>query len=133
MITLTVLGKPIAKARARVTKSGFSYTPEPTVSYENLIKLAWQESQQAKLPDVELSASLFFEFQIPKNKLSKFNKGVCIPHTSKPDLDNLAKLILDALNGLAYTDDSQISFLQVSKIYSNEPKVIILIEPRAKW
>ena len=130
MITLTVLGKPIAKARARVTKSGFSYTPESTVSYENLIKLAWQDSQQSKLPDVELTASLTFEFQVPKAKLSKFNKGIYIPHTSKPDLDNLAKSVLDALNGLAYTDDSQISFLQVSKIYGNEPKVTIRIESK---
>lgn len=39
-------------------------------------------------------------------------------HTNKPDVDNLAKLVMDALNGVAYADDKQIYSLSVSKIYS---------------
>ena len=45
--------------------------------------------------------------------------------TKKPDCDNIAKICLDALNGLAYVDDSQVVCLSVSKMYAKEPKVVI--------
>ena len=37
------------------------------------------------------------------------------PNTFKPDADNIAKLVLDALNGVAYDDDSQVVELTVKK------------------
>ena len=46
-------------------------------------------------------------------------------HTKRPDCDNLAKSILDALNGIAYDDDSQICSLSVFKFYGDEPRVEI--------
>jgi Holliday junction resolvase RusA-like endonuclease len=50
-----------------------------------------------------------------------------IRHTKKCDADNLAKSILDALNGIAYYDDSQVCELLVRKYYSDNPRVEILI------
>lgn len=38
--------------------------------------------------------------------------------TKRPDLDNLCKLVGDALNGVAYRDDSQIVRASISKLYS---------------
>jgi Holliday junction resolvase RusA-like endonuclease len=46
-----------------------------------------------------------------------------VMHTKKPDCDNLAKSILDALNGIAYDDDSQICSLTVHKFYGDTPRV----------
>ena len=47
----------------------------------------------------------------------------------KPDTDNIAKSVLDALNGLAYGDDKQIVELKVRKYYGVEPYVNVkLIE-----
>ena len=46
----------------------------------------------------------------------------------KPDIDNIAKIILDALNKLAFQDDSQIIKLNIEKAYAEEPKVYIKIE-----
>lgn len=53
-------------------------------------------------------------------------QGKILP-TKKPDCDNIAKIICDALNGVAYDDDKQIVALKVTKIYSDEPRVIVWI------
>ena len=69
-------------------------------------------------------------FPIPKSvskkKREEMNRGLLM-HTKKPDCDNIAKSILDALNGLAYYDDSQICELSVYKMYSDEPRAEIVI------
>jgi Holliday junction resolvase RusA-like endonuclease len=49
-------------------------------------------------------------------------------HIKKPDLDNMAKSVLDALNGLAYIDDSQIYSLTLFKTYSEQPRTELFIE-----
>ena len=46
----------------------------------------------------------------------------------KPDLDNVAKLICDALNGLAWHDDNAIVDMQVRKFYSTQPRVEVIIK-----
>lgn len=46
----------------------------------------------------------------------------------KPDADNVAKSILDALNGLAYKDDSQVANLLVFKQYGAENKILVEME-----
>ena len=45
--------------------------------------------------------------------------------TKKPDLDNVAKIILDSLNKIAYDDDSQIVDLHIRKYYSDNPRVLV--------
>ena len=51
-----------------------------------------------------------------------------VDYTKKPDADNIAKIILDSLNGLAYKDDSQVSALMVLKDYGTENKIIVELE-----
>ena len=48
-------------------------------------------------------------------------------HTKRPDLDNCAKLTLDALNEILWIDDSQICELIVKKQYSNKPRTEITV------
>ena len=55
--------------------------------------------------------------------------GIIRP-TKKPDLDNIAKAVLDSLNGIAYKDDSQIVSMVVSKKYSNRPRVEITLKEK---
>jgi Holliday junction resolvase RusA-like endonuclease len=54
-------------------------------------------------------------------------KGIIRP-TKKPDIDNVAKIILDSLNCICYKDDTQIVSLIVNKYYSQEPRVEVVIE-----
>ena len=51
----------------------------------------------------------------------------CIYPTKKPDADNIAKIVLDALNGVAYTDDTQVINLSVQKRYGEVPEVKVEI------
>ena len=60
-----------------------------------------------------------------KNK-TKALKGEIKPNT-KPDADNIAKIILDALNGAAYTDDKQVTSLEIEKMYSEKPCVMVYV------
>lgn len=50
------------------------------------------------------------------------------PYLHKPDCDNIIKIILDALNGIAFKDDNQVSELQIEKRYGQEDKVEVEIE-----
>lgn len=48
--------------------------------------------------------------------------------TKKPDADNIAKAVLDGLNGVAFVDDSQVVALMVKKTYGLTPKVKVRIK-----
>jgi Holliday junction resolvase RusA-like endonuclease len=137
ILKFEVIGKPQGKARARTGK-GFAFTPEKTVLYENLIKTEYQRQcglhKFDTVPDSKLKQPLEMHitaiFEIPKSYTK--GKRLAAEHniirpTKKPDADNIAKVICDALNGIAYTDDTQIVDLQVVKLYGKVPKVTVCI------
>lgn len=127
----TIPGKPISKGRPKFARQGNfirTYTPEKTVNYENLVKLAWMQSGCDKL-DGDISAKITAYFSIPKS-VSKKRRAYLIDtyYDKKPDADNIAKAILDALNGIAYEDDSQVVSLEVIKVYNQEDKCDVILE-----
>lgn len=132
LVTLefTVPGKPMGKQRPRMTRMGHTYTPKETASYENLVKLAFREKYHDHIPttsDVELF--VVAEFPIPTS-WSKKKKQAALDekiHPRKPDWDNIGKIISDALNDVAYIDDSQVVFSRVEKKYSETPQVLVII------
>lgn len=127
-LEFTVDGEPVGKGRPRFTRSGHAYTPEKTADYEQLVKLSFRK----KYPDfkpflkvVPLSVIIYAYFPYPKNA-GKTKRMYMIP-TKKPDSDNIAKIICDSLNGIAYHDDSQIVELYICKRYSENPRVTVTI------
>ena len=48
---------------------------------------------------------------------------------SKPDLDNMVKAVGDAMNGIAYSDDSQIVSLKARKVYALVGCILVTIIP----
>ena len=116
----------------RYTGKTMSFTPEKTALYENLIKVSYFE--QCGRRNVEkgtpISIKIIAGFQIPKSTSLKRERqmlaGLLRP-TKRPDADNISKCILDALNGIAYYDDSQVTDLEVIKIYAKEPGVRVFI------
>ena len=135
MICFEIPGKPQGKARARTfynSKLGKmqSITPENTVLYENLIKHCYLETKcEPFLDKVPLEVEITACFPIPKSATKKDRERIKLMEyypTKKPDADNIAKVVCDALNGLAYKDDAQVINLTVHKRFGN-PKVIVKI------
>lgn len=134
-VTFTVPGKPFGKQRPRVTMRGgyaSAYTPKETVSYENLVKYTYQaEVGKAFDKDIPLRVLIVALYEIPqstsKKRANLMRIGEVRP-TKKPDTDNIAKIICDSLNGIAYHDDAQVVDLKVAKYYSDTPCVTVTIE-----
>lgn len=130
-VSFVVEGEPKAKARHRTNKTGHTYTPDTTVNYENWVKLSYRIANKDKHLEGEIRASIHAYFTIPKSAVK--GKRLAMKHntvrpTKRPDVDNLAKSILDALNGIAYKDDSQVVDLVVQKFWSEEPRVEVVLE-----
>lgn len=98
-VEFTVYGEPASKERPRFSRSGHAYTPAKTREAEKTVLEAFQRLSNAITFDVpvELRVELYLG--------SKRRK----------DADNMAKLVQDALNGHAFTDDYLIYELSVSK------------------
>ena len=58
-----------------------------------------------------------------------FECDVCATAMAKPDVDNVAKIILDEMNNLAWHDDKQVASLAVDKLYGEQPGVHVRIVP----
>ena len=133
IIRFCVLGEPKGKGRPRVsTVHGYAraYTPKDTANYENLVRYTYQSDVGEKLTG-DITAHIKAYFPIPKSVSKKQRQAMLdgvIPHTKKPDCDNIAKIILDSLNEVAYDDDKQIYRIVVEKWYSDRPRVEIELE-----
>lgn len=130
---LTIPGEPKGKGRPRFTKQGHTFTPDSTAAYEDSVRLAFRQAYPAAEPfdkGIPLSAHITAFFPIPKSssrsRAADMERGAALP-TKKPDCDNIAKIVLDALNGIAYHDDAQIAALTVIKSYSRDPRVEVEI------
>ena len=132
-IYFNVPGTPFAKQRPRATRKGrfiTIYTPNETKKYEAKVRDHYNESYNGILVAGSLTVEIEGIFGIPSNTSKKKAEKMLsdeIKHTKKPDCDNMAKICLDALNGVAYSDDATISRLNISKKYGMEPMVKILI------
>ena len=74
-----------------------------------------------------IKMAVMFQFKKPKS-WSKKKRASAFWHTQKPDTDNLLKTIKDALNKLAYWDDSQICDLDAVKVWGDCDKIVVELE-----
>lgn len=134
MIEFFVPGKPSPKARARVVRHQGrirSYTPEATANYELYVKWLGAAAMAGLKPsDKPCRLHMIVALPVPqswsKKKQEQAILGNIMP-TAKPDLSNILKSIEDALNGVAYVDDSQLCEVVMRKCYSVHPGVQVRI------
>ena len=130
-IQYTVVGIPKPQARPKFfrNKAGFIGTYSPKTDWFGLVygeTLKQKEKIQEKLKGA-LQLNLLFFMPIPKS-ISKKKREQLKYVIKKPDVDNLAKAVMDAMNNAGiWEDDSQISRLDVLKVYGEEPKCIITV------
>ena len=131
--TLTITIEPSPKERPRATVVGGHariYTPKTTEAYEKKIRDAWIRQNGDTPMDGQLLAKIYYGFRIPKSTPKKNIPAMLqkiIRPTVKPDLDNLDKAVMDALNKVAYKDDSQIVAKVSKKHYAEVPNIRIVI------
>lgn len=139
-VNFVVFGEPYGKGRPKFSTANNkfrTYTPAKTESYEALIRTEYRIQCRDKFFDkfVPLQISIRSFCSIPKNtskkKRSLMNQGIIRP-IKKPDNDNVEKTICDALNKVAYYDDSQIVDSCVSKYYSERPRIEVTIRDYRK-
>lgn len=139
MIYFKVDGEPVGKGRPKFSRRGdyvHAYTPKKTSDYEEKIKYEFLASNCERVPvydkgipiKVDMTIALGIPKSYSKTKREKCRLGLIAP-TKKPDVDNVLKM-LDALNGLAWHDDSQIVEVRAEKIYAEEPYLEVRIHPR---
>lgn len=121
MVYFFVPGKVQGKARPRFShRSGTVYTPGKTKSYERQIAEAY-EAQSGPCFEGAVMVIIEAVFSIPKSwtraKKAEAAAGKLAP--GKPDIDNILKVVLDGLNGIAYEDDQQVVMTQCKKVYAD--------------
>lgn len=137
MITCFLIpGEPKGKARPRVnTTTRRAYTPEDTKQYERTVQYsylnAYPAGQRFHIGPCNVTITACFPVPVswPRWKKYKALSGEIAPE-KKPDADNIAKAVLDALNGIAYKDDSQVVKLTVDKRYAEKGHVAVRIESK---
>ncbi|MCQ2743496.1 MAG: RusA family crossover junction endodeoxyribonuclease [bacterium] len=126
MYTFEVYGKIKGKARPRFSRRGgfvTTYTPSDTAQYEKAIAGVFVDKYGVVKTDKPVVISIDAYFQIPKStskrKKAEMLVGEILP-TKKPDCDNIIKIVLDALNDVAYIDDKQVIKVSLCKMYAEE-------------
>ena len=119
--------KPVGKQRPRKGKHGF-YTPSKTVEFEELTKLRYLEEYDIDLYEYAIRIKITVITRPPDSySINKKKKMLDQPNLTKPDLDNIAKSILDSLNKVAYKDDNQVYDLHITKKYGGVDNIVVEI------
>lgn len=132
-IHVILSGQPVGKGRPRFTRAGRTYTPAKTKAYEEKLRQAAIEAmkdQDREPTEMPCRVVILAQFQIPKSwpkykqQAALLNEGNYKP--GKPDIDNIAKAALDAMNGIVFKDDALVSKLEVEKRYG-QPLLIATV------
>ena len=116
MIGFFVPGKPQGKSRPRFSRN-VVYTPKETLQYEKHIASCFTGNMLQGPLFVDITAFFSIPKSYTKAQRKAIEDGILAP-TKKPDADNIGKVVMDALNGVAYEDDKQIIDLRVTKKYT---------------
>lgn len=129
-MTFIVIGQPRGKGRPRFTRQGRSYTPKETVVYESKIRRAFKEAGGKRLEGaVRVFVNIYMQIPSSASKQMREDMRVnIIRPTKRPDIDNIIKVVLDALNGTAYADDRNVVYVGAAKWFAEEPRLRITIE-----
>lgn len=133
MYEFEMIGDIVGKARPRMnTRTGKAYTPTNTKLYEYSLR-QWFIREYPNFKPIEnrVKVTIIAYFDVPKSTSKKKEAEMLagnISPTKKPDIDNIIKIVLDAMNKFAFKDDTQVVEINVKKIYAETSKIYIKIE-----
>lgn len=124
VLSVLVPGEPVAQGRPRFARRGAfvrAYDPPKSRSWKGVVQVHALEALRAADVDAPAYAdgpvSVLIEatWTLAASKHRKAAPVARQPRASRPDAENVAKAVLDALTGLAWTDDAQVAELRVVK------------------
>ena len=125
-------GKPKGKQRPRVVR-GHAFTPQQTKDYELMIANLYK-AMHGKMIDGYVRVEIYPLYLVPKKctkkKREQIERKEILPAV-KPDIDNIIKIVLDGLNGVAYKDDKQVIEVKARKAYvfrEQDEGVLVYVE-----
>ena len=134
VVTFEVEGNPIPKSRPRFARRGQfvqTYTDAKTIDYETHVAMKARQAIGASEPlQGALTVFLYLRYAVPAS-YSKKRKEAClrgVEYPKKIDIDNVYKSITDAMNGIVYTDDSQIVEAHITKVYAETAGANIMVQ-----
>ena len=119
-VRFEVEGEPVGQSRPRMNRKGWLYKTDKDKKYEELIEATYNNVTDYYKFDGAVYVRIDAYLKIPQRTKLKYP-------TKKPDADNIAKIIMDGLNKVAWDDDKQVVKLVVNKLWSNEPRVEVTI------
>ena len=134
-VQYSVPGEPRGKGRPRFAKRGNfvkTYTDAKTASYEDQIRFyALKAMGDSKVIEGAVRVFVSIRMAVPKSYSAK-RREACLngfdKPLKKPDWDNVAKSICDAMNGVIYVDDTQIVEAHITKQYAHQAEVVVLVQ-----
>lgn len=132
-VEFEVVGELVGKGRPKFTTQGGyvkAYTPKKTSVYERLIKTSYLKISKYK-SHKSLKVTVIAYTAPSKSKTKKFKEHAFFQlfnPTTKPDIDNILKCVLDGLNEVAYQDDKQITEIYAKKLYDHVSRLVVRIE-----
>ncbi len=131
MIELTIYGEPVAQGRPRFNRNGHAYDPVKSREYKEYV--AFEAAKQYRDPPIagkplEVYLAVYRSNQKKTSKIERARResGASVP-IEKPDVDNYAKGILDALKSVIWDDDSVVVHLDARKFYSDLPRIKVIV------
>ena len=129
-VTFTIAGEPVPQPRPRVsTRGGFAraYVPKehPVHAYRQSLSAAARAAGLGETGE-PLNVVIDAVFQRPKSHMTKAGVKPTAPRLPRPDVDNLAKAVLDALQDVM-GDDTNVARLVVEKSYGTEARTTVRI------
>lgn len=122
-------GPVVPWARPRANRgTGAFYTHPKVRAYQNQLRMIFRAIGVKRLDEGAVSIVIVSNHKLPKKP--KPAQVIGAPYTHKPDIDNIEKVVLDALNGIAFRDDSQVTSIGVAKKYSAEDSLYVKIYHR---
>jgi len=128
---LHIEGKPVAWMRRVPIGRGKAFSPKKMVDYKARVQYQFsREYPDHILFTGPVEVTILIDWPIPKS-FSKKKRAAAMVYDihpiTKPDVDNLGKIVCDALNGVAYRDDAQVVRLTVEKRYAAQPCLYVTI------
>jgi Holliday junction resolvase RusA-like endonuclease len=127
ILSFNIDGKPVAQKQTRFAR-GRAY--DPSEKDKKRLQAHFRQCMEGREPlKGPVSVTMIFSFAPPLSFSLKKKRELLDEktHTKKPDIDNLAYLVTNALKGIVIDDDSQINWMQLTKRYDHEDKIFLMV------